>query len=212
MKKTTLFYLSFLLTLIACEGQEYADLILINGNIATLDPKKANVNAIAIKDGRILKLGSDLEIQKFNDGNATKVIDLEGRFTMPGFIEGHGHFSGLGASLINLNFLNTKNWQEIVDMVAEKVKNSEPGEWIEGRGWHQEKWNQALDRQVLGYPYHDKLSEISPDNPVILRHASGHGLIANSKAMEIAGVNRETPNPSGGENCQRFQRRSDRDI
>jgi len=118
---------------------------------------------------------------------------------MPGFIEGHGHFSGLGQSLMNLNFLKSKSWAEIVAMVAEKAKTAKPGEWIVGRGWHQEKWETPLDKQVLGYPYHDALSAMSPNNPVLLRHASGHGLFANAKAMELAGVSKETPNPKGGE-------------
>ena len=199
MKKLTFLYLLIFLILAGCGEKEFADSILINGNFYTVDPNAPPVTAIAIQDGRILKIGTDQEIQKLNNKSTTKVIDLDGNFTMPGFIEGHGHFSGLGASLINLNFLKSKNWDEIVAMVAEKVKTVKPGEWIEGRGWHQEKWDTPLERQVLGYPYHDKLSEISPDNPVILRHASGHGLMANAKAMEIAGVSQETPNPSGGE-------------
>ncbi|MEL6943563.1 MAG: amidohydrolase, partial [Bacteroidota bacterium] len=132
-------------------------------------------------------------------GDSTEVIDLEGQFTMPGFIEGHAHFSGLGSSLMNLNFLKSKNWNEIVGMVEERAKTINEGEWITGRGWHQEKWNEVIDRQVLGYPYHDDLSAISPDNPVVLRHASGHSLFANKKAMELAGINAETPNPAGGE-------------
>ena len=118
---------------------------------------------------------------------------------MPGFIEGHGHFSGLGKSLINLNFLKSKNWQEIVDMVAEAAKTAKPGEWIEGRGWHQEKWNEIVERNVHGYPYHDELSAVSPDNPVLLRHASGHGVFANKKAMELGGITAETLSPIGGE-------------
>jgi predicted amidohydrolase YtcJ len=118
---------------------------------------------------------------------------------MPGFIEGHGHFSGLGYSLINLNFLNTSSWEEIVQMVAEAAEQAEPGEWIVGRGWHQEKWTETPSPSVLGYPYHDALSAVSADNPVMLRHASGHSLFANAKAMELAGVTAETPDPSGGE-------------
>ena len=118
---------------------------------------------------------------------------------MPGIIEGHGHFSSLGSSLMNLNFLRSKSWKEIVAQVADKAKTAKEGEWITGRGWHQEKWREALDRQVHGYPYHDDLSDISPDHPVILRHASGHSIFANKKAMEMAGISKETPNPTGGE-------------
>jgi predicted amidohydrolase YtcJ len=145
-----------------------------------------------------MALGSNDEIEKFQSEN-TKVIDLEGQFTMPGFIEGHAHFSGLGNTLMNLNFLRSKNWDEIVGMVEEKVKTVKPGEWITGRGWHQEKWDKTPEKNILGYPYHDRLSEISPNNPVVLRHASGHGSFANKAAMEAAGINLETPDPKGGE-------------
>jgi len=193
------FAITFLFT--ACKennNSDIADLVLTNGNIYTVSESQERVEAIAIKDGEILALGTSKDIEEYAD-NSTAVIDLKGQFAMPGFIEGHAHFSGLGSSLMNLNFLKSKNWNEIVGMVDERAKTVEKGEWITGRGWHQEKWNEAIDRQVLGYPYHDDLSDISPDNPVVLRHASGHSLFANEKAMELAGINAETPNPAGGE-------------
>lgn len=179
-------------------GMETADLILYNARIYTVNEAMPMAEALAIKDGNILLVGDSATVFQSQQEN-TELIDLEGQFVMPGFIEGHGHFSGLGGSLMNLNFLKSKSWDEIVAMVAEKVKTAEPGEWITGRGWHQEKWIVPIDEHVHGYPYHDKLSEVSPDNPVLLRHASGHSLFANAKAMEIAGVSKETPNPSGGE-------------
>ena len=192
------FLLSLLLFCFSCTEKEIPSTIFINGNIATMNEAMPKAEAIAIIDDRIFQVGTNAEIEALA-GTNTKVIDLKGQFTMPGFIEGHGHFSGMGKMLMNLNFLKSKNWDEIVAMVAEKVKTAKPGEWIEGRGWHQEKWNQALDKAVHGYPFHDKLSEVSPDNPVLLRHASGHGVFANKKAMEIAGLTKETPNPAGGE-------------
>lgn len=197
-----LFLLLLLCLLVACDQDEStdqsADLLLLNGNIYTVAETSERVEALAIRDGRILQLGTTAEITSLQ-GQDTEVIDLQGQFVMPGFIEGHGHFSGLGSSLMNLNFLKVKSWDEIVAMVAEKAKTAKPGEWITGRGWHQEKWIVPIDEHVHGYPYHDKLSDISPDNPVLLRHASGHSLFANAKAMELAGVTVETPNPSGGE-------------
>ncbi|MEM1328679.1 MAG: amidohydrolase [Bacteroidota bacterium] len=196
---TTLLF-SVLLLLSACETAEKsnADLILHNGNIYTVDTDQPIATAVAVQDGKIIAIGDDDLVDEYK-GETTKVIDLEGQFMMPGFIEGHAHFSGLGTSLMNLNFLRSKNWNEIVQMVGDKAKTAEAGEWITGRGWHQEKWNEVLDRQVLGYPYHDELSAVSQDNPVVLRHASGHSLFANAKAMEIAGINAESPNPAGGE-------------
>ena len=175
-----------------------ADTILTNGNIYTVDKENPRAEAIAIRNGRVLMVGSNEEVLAMK-GDSTRVIGLEGQFAMPGFIEGHGHFSSLGQSLIHLNFLKARSWSEIVRMVGEAAEKAEPGEWITGRGWHQEKWVEPLDRSVLGYPYHDRLSEVSPDNPVVLRHASGHSLMANAKAMEIAGVTAETPDPFGGE-------------
>ncbi len=175
-----------------------ADTLLINGNIYTVDTLQPRAEALAIRSGRILEVGTTEAVQKYK-GDSTEVIDLAGRFLMPGFIEGHGHFSGLGYSLINLNFLTTKSWEEIVDMVAKAAEQAEPGEWIVGRGWHQEKWTETPTPSVLGYPYHDALSAVSAENPVMLRHASGHSLFANAKAMELAGVTAETPDPSGGE-------------
>jgi predicted amidohydrolase YtcJ len=197
MKKTAFFLFTAMVLLQSCSSSETADMILINGNIYTVDPANPRVEAIAIKGDRILKTGSTTEIERLKSEKTT-VVDLKGQFVMPGFIEGHGHFSGLGSSLINLNFLKSKSWNEIVQAVAEKAKSAKPGEWITGRGWHQEKWTEPLDQQEQGYPYHDLLSEVSPDHPVLLRHASGHSLFANKKAMELAGISAETPDPSGG--------------
>lgn len=192
--------LLLLLLLASCRPapEETPDLILINGNIYTVDAKQSTVQAIAVKGDRILKTGANEEIEKLRREN-TEVIDLEGRFAMPGFIEGHGHYSGLGSSLMNLNFLKSKSWDEIVAMVEERAKTAKRGDWIVGRGWHQEKWTKPIEKAVLGYPYHDGLSAISPDNPVILHHASGHSLFANAKAMELAGITADTPDPAGGE-------------
>ena len=196
MKGLSLFVLFFFF-FVACQPKEVAEMIIINGDLATVDENHSG-EALAIIGDRIHSIGSNAEIEKLRGPN-TEVIDADGSFVMPGFIEGHGHFSGLGQSLMNLNFLKSKSWDEIVSMVEEKVKTAEPGEWVTGRGWHQEKWTQALENSVLGYPFHDRLSEISPDNPVMLSHASGHGLFANAKAMELAGVSKETPDPFGGE-------------
>ena len=183
---------------LGCASKPAPDLIIINANVWTVDKSNPTSEAIAISEGKITQLGSTEDIQKLK-AEDTEVIDAKGAFVMPGWIEGHGHFSGLGKSLQNLNFLKSKNWDEIVQMVGDKAKTLEPGEWIEGRGWHQEKWDKVPDINYHGYPDHERLSEVSPDNPVILYHASGHSLFANKKAMEVSGVNRESSNPVGGE-------------
>ena len=118
---------------------------------------------------------------------------------MPGFIEGHGHYSGLGFSLINLNFLNARSWEEIVDSVVVRARKTKKGSWIIGRGWHQEKWDSLPALSVDGYPIHNALSNQVGDHPVLLYHASGHSVFANQKAMELAGVyNAEISDPAGG--------------
>lgn len=189
------------LLLIACTTRRMptatADLILVNGQFFTADPACPNATALAISADTILAVGDDATIRALAT-TATQVIDLQGNFAMPGFIEGHGHFLGLGESLQNLNLLNTKSWDEIVALVAPKVQQAAPGAWIEGRGWHQEKWTVAPAATVSGYPYHGALSAVSPENPVVLFHASGHGLMANARAMQAAGISRETPDPVGG--------------
>ena len=195
MKYISVFFLVFFL--MRCKN-DTADLIIKNANIYAVDTTYANANAIAIKDGLIVHIGSEAEMESYA-GKQTEMIDAGGNFVMPGFIEGHGHYSGLGYSLINLNFLTSKSWEEIVSAVGKKAKESKPGEWIIGRGWHQEKWDSIPKQNMYNYPYHYTLSEVSPDNPVLLYHASGHSVYANQKAMELAGVNKETPNPVGGE-------------
>ena len=201
--KSALFVVTILSLLTSCaqpstpKTDTKADLLLLNGVFFTADSLHPSATAVAVAGDRILAVGSDAEMRLLAN-EKTEVIDLQGAFAMPGFIEGHGHFEALGTSLINLNLMATKSWQEIVQLVAEKAKSVPPGEWIEGRGWHQEKWNIAPDRTVSGYPYNDLLSAAAPGHPVVLYHASGHGLIANAKAMEIAGISAETPDPVGG--------------
>lgn len=190
--------LSLLVFTIGCGSkQQSADVIFTNGDFYTLDEKQPSVSALAVKDGRIIALGSADDMKAWQTPQ-TVVIDLDGHFAMPGFIEGHGHFSGFGNGLMNLNFLHAKNWDEITAMVAEKAAQTPKGEWISGRGWHQEKWTTAPELAIDGYPSHHGLSAITQDHPVILRHASGHSLFANEAAMRLAGVTQETPDPQGG--------------
>ena len=179
------------------QKQAFATVLLVNGNFFTADSLMPHASAVAILNDRILAVGTDADMRKLAD-DKTEILDMQGAFGMPGFIEGHGHFKGLGGSLENLNLLGTSSWQEITDLVAAKAAGTPEGDWIEGRGWHQEKWTRQPDRTVNGYPYHDQLSAVSAGRPVLLFHASGHGLIANEKAMQLAGISRETSDPIGG--------------
>jgi len=104
----------------------------------------------------------------------------------------------LGESLINVDLRSAKNWDEVIAKVAKAAEKSLPGEWIVGQGWHQEKFDPKPEPNVNGYPVHKILSKAVPNNPVILSHASGHAIFANEKAMRIAGINKNTPNPKGG--------------
>ncbi|MFZ1706124.1 MAG: amidohydrolase family protein [Saprospiraceae bacterium] len=195
------FRLSTLMMLISlfasCKTQQMADLVILNGYVWTADSSIQNANNIACLQGKIITVTDSIDIKNYIDSQ-TKIIDARGHFVMPGLIEGHGHFSGLGYSLIELNLLKTKSWEEIQEKVSMAVKKSKPGEWIVGRGWHQEKWDSLPRQNLYNYPFHETLSQLSPDNPVLLFHASGHSLFANKKAMDIAGVSKETQNPEGG--------------
>jgi predicted amidohydrolase YtcJ len=175
-----------------------ADLVITNGKVVTVADGAPEAQAVASAGGRIVAVGTTAEIQKYV-GSKTEVIDVKGQLVIPGFIEGHGHFSGVGTARLNLNLMDAKTWDEIVAMVAERVKTAKPGEWIYGRGWHQEKWDVKPSPEVEGFPVHHSLSKVSPNNPVLLTHASGHASFANAKAMELSGVSGKTPNPSGGD-------------
>ena len=118
---------------------------------------------------------------------------------IPGLIEGHGHFTGLGEFRMGLDLREARTWDEIVAQVARAAKQAKPGEWIIGRGWHQSKWARAPEPNVEGFPLHASLDAVSPNNPVLLTHASGHAAFANGKALEAAGIARATRNPPGGE-------------
>jgi predicted amidohydrolase YtcJ len=182
----------------ACGGGDRADLVLRNGRIVTVDSALPQAEAVAIRGDRILAVGSNDEISKYV-GGSTEVIDLAGRLAIPGFEEGHGHFMRVGLARMQLDLRTPKNWDEIVGLVANAAKEAKPGDWISGGGWHQEKWDQTPPGAVGGMPRHDELSSASPNNPVLLTHASGHAAFANARAMEIAGITRDTPDPPGGE-------------
>jgi predicted amidohydrolase YtcJ len=170
----------------------------MNGKVVTLDSAKPEAQALAARGDRIVAVGTSKEIQKYV-GDATEVIDLKGALATPGWIDSHLHFTGIGQAKLSLDLTKVKNWDEIVAMVAEAVKNAKPGEPITGRGWHQEKWDKVPEPNVQGFPIHTALSKVSPANPVVLTHASGHSSLANAKAMEMGKVTAKTPNPPGGE-------------
>lgn len=177
---------------------EPADLVLRNGRVVTVEAKTPEGRAVAVRAGRIVAVGTDKEIGRYV-GKATEVVDLQGGLAIPGFIESHGHFTGLGKSKAILDLTTARSWDDIVALAGEAAKQAKPGEWILGRGWHQEKWDRVPEPNVDGLPLHDALSRVTPDNPVYLTHASGHSALANAKAMELAGITAKIKNPEGGE-------------
>ena len=190
---------SMALMLFSCSpGFEPADMILTNGKIVTLDDSQPEAEALAVKDGRVVAVGSSADIQAFV-GDSTRIVDLEGMLAVPGLIDAHAHFTGIGETKLALGLTHVKNWDEILSLVEEAVSQAQPGEWILGRGWHQEKWDTMPQPNVDGLPLHAELSRISPDNPVLLTHASGHSSLANAKAMGLAGITKSTQDPPGGE-------------
>jgi predicted amidohydrolase YtcJ len=189
--------LGLLLAVGACAPKP-ADLVLRNGKVVTVDAQRPEAQAIAVSGYTIAAVGSNEEIARYVGPN-TQVIDLEGQLAIPGFIEGHGHYMGLGESKMELDLTRARNFDDIVAMVADAVTKAKPGDWIQGRGWHQEKWNKVPRPNVEGVPLHAALDRVSPNNPVILTHASGHAAFVNGMALGLAGVTRATPNPEGGE-------------
>ncbi|MCD6193526.1 MAG: amidohydrolase [Candidatus Aminicenantes bacterium 4484_214] len=189
----------FLVFNLGCQKKmEEADLAFINGQIVTMDEKTPEAAAVAVRDGVIIAVGSREEINHYIS-DRTEVIDLEGKTLIPGFIDSHAHFMGIGRSKLTLDLRSCRSWGEIVEKVKKAVAQARPGEWILGRGWHQEKWQATPQPNIDGLPFHHQLSAVSPDNPVFLTHASGHSAIANARAMELAGVTSKTPDPEGGE-------------
>ncbi len=193
------FLLIILITFTSCEKDKkvIADLVLLNGTIVTMDDNIPKVEAIAIKSDTIQAVGTNKYIEELI-GDKTEVIDLKGKFVMPGFFESHAHLLALGESKMELDLSTATNWDEIIAMVVEVAEKTKPGEWIVGRGWHQEKWDPTPIDNVEGYPTHEVLSSATPYNPVLLNHASGHALFANSYAMRLAKIDTSTKAPRGG--------------
>ncbi|KJD35353.1 amidohydrolase [Tamlana sedimentorum] len=200
--KPTQLIIFFLLITITSQAQTselgtLADQIYFNGEIYTMDDNRPMVEAVAVKADSILSVGSKEDIMKLK-GDKTKLFDLNGKTMIPGLIEGHAHLYYVGLNLLEVNLVGAKSYEEAIERVAEKAKNTPKGEWIIANGWHHDKWD-TKPALINGYPTNKLLSAAVPDHPVILIHASGHIIIINQKAMDIAGINSKTPQPDGGE-------------
>lgn len=168
-----------------------ADSVYRNGNIYTVDEAFSKATAIAIKGDKLIYVGDEAGVEAFIGAN-TKVTDLGGKTVLPGLVEGHMHVTGLGSSLMNLDcFWKPKD--TILALVKAAAEKAEPGQWIQGRGWMNTVWENT------DYPTKEELDVVAPNNPVFLTRACGHMGWANSMAIELAGVTKDTPNPQGGE-------------
>ncbi len=170
--------------------EKKADLLLINGNIYTLDDNNPLAEAIVIKDGYIIAVGNSNELK--DRYNAEKIIDLKGSVVIPGLTDAHAHMFGFGQMLNSLMLAGITSANEIAGKVAEKSKTISAGEWIYGRGWDQTLWSEKK------FPTKDLLDSAAPDNPVILGRIDGHAIWVNSKTLEMAGITSATIDPLGG--------------
>ena len=169
-----------------------ADIVFKNGNVYTVDPKTPRAQAIAVNKDRIVFVGSDADAQKFV-GPKTRVVDLKGSTVLPGFADAHQHLSGVGFREMTLNLEGTTSLEDFLAKVKVRVEQAKPGEWVTGRGWIETHWKPPV------FPTRWDLDKVAPNNPVILGRADGHGSVANTAALNLGGIDKNTPNPFGGE-------------
>ncbi|MEK7671890.1 MAG: amidohydrolase family protein, partial [Bacteroidota bacterium] len=167
-----------------------ATLILLNGVVYTVNEKQPLAEAIAIRDNKIIAVGSNEEIK--SSFTSAKTIDLKGKAVYPGFSDAHAHLEGLGALLVNVNLSDTKSVEEIQMLVAERAATVPVGSWVRGRSWDQNKWPDK------SFPTHQMLDEVANENPVYLKRVDGHAVWVNQKALDIAKITKSTPDPDGG--------------
>jgi len=180
-----------MLALANCSAQQ-ADTVLKNGTIYTVDKDMSAVAALAISDGKIIRVGSNEQVESLIGPN-THVIDLKGKTVVPGLIDSHYHFLGVGQREFNLNLDGTVSMAQCMELVKAELAQKKAGEWVTGRGWIEEDWPSKR------FPTRTDLDKISPHNPVLLGRADGHAVVVNSRALEIAQITRDTKDPQGGE-------------
>jgi predicted amidohydrolase YtcJ len=176
----------------ALSNAEAADIVFKNGAIYTVNDRQPRAQAVAVKSGKIVFVGSNADAAAY-EGKETRVVDLGGRTVVPGLTDSHYHLSGVGAREMNLNLEGTTSLQDFLAKVKQRVDRAKPGEWVTGRGWIETFWKPPV------FPTRSDLDKIAANNPVFLTRADGHGAVANSAALKIAGVTKETPSPFGGE-------------
>lgn len=169
----------------------FADLVVENAKIVTIDAENPRAEAIAVRGEEILAVASNKAIKQYIDRNTTKVIDAKSRLVVPGFNDAHSHFSGIYVEELNLHDIT--DFKVIQQMVKERVAELKPGEWITGGGWEQERFP---DKK---WPTKEILDEVAPDNPVRLSRIDGHSSWVNSYVIKMSGITKNTQSPPGGE-------------
>lgn len=169
-----------------------ADIVFKNGNVYTANDRAPHAQAVVIKADRIVYVGTDAGAQRYV-GAQTRVVDLHGNTVLPGFTDAHQHLSGVGFREMTLNLEGTTSLDDLLAKLKTRIDQARPGEWVTGRGWIETHW------QPPAFPTRWDLDKVSPNNPVILGRADGHGAVANSAAFKLAGIDKSTPNPFGGE-------------
>ncbi len=181
------------LLLAACGTPEPAELVLKGGLVLTVDPAHPRAQAVAIRAGKIVAVGSDAEIGRYVREGVTEVLELEGRLVVPGFNDAHTHIFSVGAALEKVDLAGVAGLEEFARRVGERVKTLQPGEWVIGRGW---------DQGLLPggqWPTREVLDRVAPDHPVLLSRVDSHSLLVNSIVLRASGITRDTPDPEGGE-------------
>ena len=167
------------------------DLAILSATIFTGNPAAPLAQALAVKDGRIALVGSDDEVRAALTPRTT-VLELPGRLVTAGLTDAHAHFLGFGQGLSRVDLAGLPSWEACREKIRKAAEGMEPGRWIIGRGWNHHKWERAVE------PTRRDLDDITPDNPVMMVRACGHNLVANSLALKIAGIDRNTQEPPGG--------------
>jgi predicted amidohydrolase YtcJ len=170
----------------------WADLVLMDGNVLTMGSSQPSAEAVAVKKDRVVQVGANEEIRRWI-GDDTKVIDLQGRTVVPGLTDSHIHVGDFGKFLMWIDLKDADSVEEMQGRIRERAQKISEERWIIGSGWDQTRFAEKR------YPNRRNLDEASPDNPVILYHQCGRVCVVNSKALELAGVTKETSAPSGGE-------------
>jgi predicted amidohydrolase YtcJ len=173
-------------------GTEDVDGVFINGNIYTVNAKQPQAEAVAVKNRRIVFVGPIADIQRFR-GEHTRVVDLHGRTLVPGLTDSHCHIFGIGEREMRFNLEGIDSLEAFLAKVKERVARAPRGHWITGRGWIETFW------KLPQFPTREDLDKIAADNPILLTRADGHAAIANTAALKIAQIDKNTPNPFGGE-------------